>query len=55
MLKWIELGGVVVYPFEPVHLGDMARWMRRYSDAGKREMDLADASPARNGREAVTA
>jgi predicted nucleic acid-binding protein len=44
MLKWIELGGVVVYPFEPTHLGDMVRWMRRYSEAGKREMDLADAS-----------
>ena len=44
MLKWIELGGVVVYPFEPAHLGDMVRWMRRYSEAGKREMDLADAS-----------
>ena len=44
MLKWIELGGAVVYPFDPVHLGDMVRWMRRYSEAGKREMDLADAS-----------
>lgn len=44
MLKWIELGGAVVYPFEPAHLGDMVRWMRRYSEAGKREMDLAGAS-----------
>jgi uncharacterized protein len=44
MLKWIELGGVVVYPFEPEHLGDIVRWMRRYSESGKREMDLADAS-----------
>jgi predicted nucleic acid-binding protein len=44
MFKWIELGGAVVYPFEPAHLGDMVRWMRRYSEAGKREMDLADAS-----------
>jgi predicted nucleic acid-binding protein len=44
MLKWVELGGVVVYPFDPAHLGDMVRWMRRYSEAGKREMDLADAS-----------
>jgi uncharacterized protein len=44
MLKWIELGGVTVYPFEPVNLGDIARWMRRYSEPGKREMDLADAS-----------
>jgi len=44
MLKWIELGGVVVYPFDPAHLGDMVRWMRRYSEPGKREMDLGDAS-----------
>jgi predicted nucleic acid-binding protein len=44
MLKWIELGAAVVYPFEPAHLGDIVRWMRRYSEAGKREMDLADAS-----------
>ena len=44
MLKWIELGGAVVYPFEPAHLDDIVRWMRRYSERGKREMDLADAS-----------
>jgi len=44
MLKWIELGGAVVYPFEPSHLGEIIRWMRRYSELGKREMDLADAS-----------
>ena len=44
MLKWVELGGAVVYPFEPAHLGDIVRWMRRYSERGKREMDLADAS-----------
>jgi predicted nucleic acid-binding protein len=44
MLKWVELGGAVVYPFDPAHLGDMVRWMRRYSEACKREMDLADAS-----------
>jgi uncharacterized protein len=44
MLKWIELGGAVVYPIEPAHLSDIARWMRRYSESGKREMDLADAS-----------
>jgi predicted nucleic acid-binding protein len=41
MLKWIELGGAVVYPFEPAHLDDI---VRRYSERGKREMDLADAS-----------
>jgi uncharacterized protein len=43
LLKWIELGGAQVYPFESHHLEDIARWMRRYTDR-KREMDLADAS-----------
>ena len=28
LLQWIELGGVVVYPFSPHHLGDMVAWMR---------------------------
>ncbi len=44
MLRWIELGGAVVYPFDPHHLGDMIEWMQRYSEQDKREMDLADAS-----------
>ena len=44
MLRWIELGGAQVYPFEPQHLADMVGWMRRYSERGKPEMDFADAS-----------
>jgi predicted nucleic acid-binding protein len=44
MLHWVELGGALVYPFEPYHLGDMIKWMRQYSRKTKREMDLADAS-----------
>jgi uncharacterized protein len=44
LLRWIELGGAAVYPIEPASLGDIVRWMRRYSEIGKREMDLADAS-----------
>jgi predicted nucleic acid-binding protein len=44
LLRWIELGGVQVYPFESQHLGDMVGWMRRYTETGKREMDFADAS-----------
>jgi hypothetical protein len=44
LLRWIELGGVQVYPFESHHLADMVGWMRRYTEAGKREMDFADAS-----------
>jgi predicted nucleic acid-binding protein len=44
MLHWIELGGALVYPFEPYHLGDMVKWMRQYSKKTQREMDLADAS-----------
>ena len=44
MLQCIELGGALVYPFEPYHLGDMIKWMRQYSKKTRREMDLADAS-----------
>ena len=44
MLRWIELGGAVVYPFESHHLGDMVEWMRQYSKKTRREMDLADTS-----------
>ena len=44
LLRWIELGGAVVYPFAPHDLRDMVPWMRRYTEAGKREMDFADAS-----------
>ena len=43
LLQWIELGGALVHPFEPHHLPDIVRWMRRYTDR-RREMDLADAS-----------
>jgi hypothetical protein len=44
MLRWIELGGAIVYPFDVEHLRDMIAWMRRYTEPAKREMDLADAS-----------
>lgn len=44
LLQWVELGGLVVYPFDTGHLGEMLVWMRRYTEGGKREMDLADAS-----------
>lgn len=44
MLRWVELGGVKVYPFAPCHLGDMIGWMQGYTKQNKREMDLADAS-----------
>jgi len=44
LLLWIELGGVVVYPFNAHHLADIVTWMKRYTEDGKREMDLADAT-----------
>jgi predicted nucleic acid-binding protein len=44
LLDWIKLGGVTVYAFEAAELGDICHWMRRYTETGKREMDLADAS-----------
>ena len=44
LLRWIELGGVVVYPFEPHNLTDIVGWMEHYTKDGKREMDFADAT-----------
>ena len=44
LLRWIELGGVLVYPFEPHHLADIVDWMKKYTKLGKYEMDLADAT-----------
>jgi len=44
MLKWIGSGGVQVFPFESIHLIDMADWMQRYTQAPRTEMDLADAT-----------
>lgn len=44
MLRWIERRGVLVYSFEAQHLSDMVKWMEQYTEPGKREMDLADAS-----------
>lgn len=44
LLRWIELGGVIVYPFSPHHLAEIVSWMERYTEAGKTEMDFADAT-----------
>ena len=44
LLRWIELGGVVVYPFEPHNLTDIVGWMEHYTKDGKREMEFADAT-----------
>ena len=44
MLHWIEIGGVIVYPFGPEDLGTMTTMMKKYTESGKREMDFADAS-----------
>ncbi|MEO5335201.1 MAG: hypothetical protein H7839_24580 [Magnetococcus sp. YQC-5] len=44
LLRWLEMGGALVYPFEAFHLGDMIKWMHQYTEPKKRPMDLADAS-----------
>ena len=43
LLRWVELGGVVLYPFGTQHLVDMVWRMENYTEPGKREMDFADA------------
>jgi predicted nucleic acid-binding protein len=44
MLGWVEGGGVHIYPLEAHHLADFLPTMVQYSEQGKRQMDLADAS-----------
>jgi uncharacterized protein len=44
MLRWIELGGALVYTFEVSDLAEIVPWMEKYTKRGGREMDLADAS-----------
>lgn len=44
LLHWIEIGGVIVYPFGPEDLGAMTSLMKKYTEPKKREMDFADAS-----------
>lgn len=44
MLKWVGLGGVQVFPFDPSALVDMTGWMLRYTEVPRSEMDFADAS-----------
>ena len=34
----------MVYPFGPHNLTDIIGWMEGYTEAGKREMDFADAT-----------
>ena len=44
MLHWIEIGGVIVYPFGPKDLGTMTALMKKHTEPKKSEMDFADAS-----------
>jgi predicted nucleic acid-binding protein len=44
MLKWVGLGGAVVFPFDAADLLDMTEQMLRYTQQPRMRMDLADAS-----------
>ena len=44
MLHWVAEGGVSIFPFDPVHVQDMAALMQRYTQPPRTRMDLADAS-----------
>lgn len=43
-LRWIGANSVSVYPFEQGSLEGMTNLMRRYTEAPRTQMDLADAS-----------
>lgn len=44
LLRWVGAGAVSVFPFAQEALEDMVALMRRYTEAPRTEMDLADAS-----------
>jgi len=44
MLHWVTEGGVSIFPFDPVHVQDMAVLMQRYTQPPRTRMDFADAS-----------
>ena len=44
MLEWVQRGGVHLYPVEAHHLSTMIPKMKVYTERGKNQMDLADAS-----------
>lgn len=44
LLQWIGQGAVQVFPFDAPDLLDMCKWMTRYTQQPRSEMDLADAS-----------
>lgn len=44
LLRWVGAGAVAVFPFAQEALEDIVTLMRRYTEAPRTEMDLADAS-----------
>jgi len=44
LLEWVELGGLTISHFEAGDLGSILSLMKTYTEAGKIEMDFADAS-----------
>lgn len=44
LLRWIGMGAVQVFPFDPEDLLNMSEWMLRYTEVPKTEMDMADAT-----------
>ena len=44
MLRWVEQGGVSIFPFDPVHLEDMLALMQQYTGNHRTQMDFADAT-----------
>lgn len=44
LLRWVAAVGIVVFPFAQESLEAMVEMMRKYTEAPRTEMDLADAS-----------
>jgi predicted nucleic acid-binding protein len=44
MLRWVAGGGASIFPFDSMHLEDMAALMQQYTQSRRTHMDFADAS-----------
>ena len=44
MLRWVEQGGVSIFPFDPAHLEVLLALMQQYTDNRRTQMDFADAT-----------
>lgn len=54
MLRWVEQGGVTIFPFDAMYLEDLLALMRQYTQSARVQMDFADATLVWAAQETAT-